>query len=181
MLVALVLLLRPDRVLQRWPRRVAESDDQQLAAAVHAELAAGSSLRHAIAAAARLRPGLAAARRMALAGAPIEAVADAFGSGRRVAAAVVVAGRSGGRAGAVFQRLADRAAADAELARQRRVLTVQARMSAAIVGGMPVLWMLLGGAAQIRTLVASGAGVVAAAGVAMEGLGVGLIWRLALR
>lgn len=179
-IAVLLLLARPEWSPRRWRHTRGRPDDQQLAAAIHAELAAGSSLRNAVAAAAGHRPDLASVRRLALAGAPIESVAAVLGPSERLAAAVVVAARSGGRAATVFSRLADRAAADAELARQKRVLTTQARMSAVVVGVMPLLWMLFGGVARLEMLVASGAGAVALVGVVMEGLGIGLIWRLAV-
>jgi Flp pilus assembly protein TadB len=175
--VSLAILHWPDH----WPSRGRASphNEQQLLAAIHAELAAGSSLRHAVAAAGDAWPE---ARRLALAGAPVDRVAAALasaGSGPRLGAAIAVAARSGGRAAAVFQRLADRAASDAELARQQRVLTTQARLSAAIVAGMPVLWMVFGGLGQVASLFAAGAGIVAVAGIAMELVGVVLVWRMA--
>lgn len=106
-------------------------------------------------------------------------MAAALGAGERLGAAITVAAASGGSAGAVFQRLADRAAADADLAREQRVLTTQARMSAGIVAGMPVLWMMLGGVGRIASLFTAEAGAVAVAGIAMEVVGVGLVWRMA--
>lgn len=177
--LALLILALPNRELRAWRQRSPEFDEQQLFASIHAELAAGASLRHAIAVVGDGRPDLARARRLAMAGAPIGAVAAALDAGPRLAAAIDVAARSGGRAGAVFLRLADRAAADAELVRQQRVLTTQARLSALIVAGMPVLWMLFGGFRRIASLFAGGAGMLAIVGIAMELLGVGLVWRLA--
>ncbi len=176
-IAVVAILLWPER----WPRHhpVRDRDEQQLSAAIHSELAAGASLRHAIGAACSLRPELGTARILALAGAPIGSVAAALGAGERLGAAITVAAASGGSAGAVFQRLADRAAADADLAREQRVLTTQARMSAGIVAGMPVLWMMLGGVGRIASLFTAEAGAVAVAGIAMEVVGVGLVWRMA--
>jgi Flp pilus assembly protein TadB len=94
-------------------------------------------------------------------------------------AALRVASLSGGRAGDVFLRLADRAAANAELARQRKVLTAQARASALTVGSLPLFWFLFGGWSQLQTLVANGGASIAAVGVGMETLGALLVWRLA--
>jgi Flp pilus assembly protein TadB len=166
--VAVLVLLWPD--LARWRRRHSShrSDEQQLLAAIHAELAAGASLRHAIAAVGDHTEST-DVRRLALAGAPMKTVVAALEAGPRVAAAIDVAARSGGRAAAVFQRLADRAAADVDLAREQRTLTTQARLSAAIVAGMPILWLLFG----------AGAGIVAVVGLVMEALGVVVVWRLA--
>jgi Flp pilus assembly protein TadB len=176
---ALIVLALPDRERRVWRQRSPELDEQQVLSSIHAELAAGASLRQAIAAAGDGRPDLARAGHLAISGAPIGAVAAALDAGPRLAAAIDVAARSGGRARAVFLRLADRAAADAEVVRQQRVLTTQARLSALIVAGMPVLWMVLGGFQRIVSLFAGGAGMLAMVGVTMELLGVGLVWRLA--
>ncbi len=177
--LALLILSFPNRERWTWRQRSPELDEQQVLSSIHAELAAGASLRQAIAVAGDGRSDLAEARHLAIGGAPIGAVAAALDAGPRLAAAIDVAARSGGRAGAVFLRLADRAAADAELVRQQRVLTTQARLSALIVAGMPVLWMVLGGFQRIVSLFAGGAGMLAIVGITMELLGVGLVWRLA--
>ena len=101
------------------------------------------------------------------------------GTGPKAAAAFRVAATSGGRAADVFLRLADRAAADADLARQRRVLTTQARLSALIVGGLPAVWFVFGGVGRLETLIAGGGAVIALLGLGMEALGIALVWRLA--
>ena len=59
--------------------------------------------------------------------------------GSAVGAALGVAGRAGGRAAAVFERLAADAWDDVESDRRRRTLTAQARLSAWVVGALPVV------------------------------------------
>ena len=81
----------------------------------------------------------------------------------------------------VFARLAERANADADLLRQRRVLTAQARLSALIVAGLPVVWLMFGGVGRIVSLIDAGAGVVAGLGITMEVAGMALVWRMTSR
>ena len=185
LLLGIGVVMRPHFGL-RLHRSSTAVDEQRFLAAVHAELRAGASLRWALAdaAAAQDSPILAATRRLAAAGAPIQEVADVLRSlpvnGRRLATAIEVVAISGGRSANLFLRLADRAAADADLARQRRTLTTQARMSALVVGGMPILWMAFGGLGRLQLLVESGAAAVAVVGVMLEGVGVLLVWRMAV-
>ncbi len=172
--------------LHRW--RVSRRpviDEQQFFLAVYGELRAGSSLRHAIAGAARAQPGE-VARSIHCAAAGHEPLAAVCGALRRLphmgsaaAMATRVATESGGRAAEVFLRLADRARANADLQRQRRTLTVQARMSAAVVGALPLLWLVVGGWGRLQVLISHGGGVVAAVGIGMEALGITLVWRMA--
>jgi Flp pilus assembly protein TadB len=113
----------------------------------------------------------------------MEELADSLrrlpGNGERIGAAIEVAMLSGGRSADVFLRLADRAATDADVARQRRTLTTQARLSALVVGGMPLLWLVFGGVGRMQSLVAAGATAVVVVGLAMELVGALLVWRLA--
>lgn len=178
-LAAIVILIAPD--LRKWRPRHPDPKPggERVAAAIYAELNAGRSLRHAIAVAGSGQTELTQVRRLAAAGAPMAMVVDALRPDERLGAAIDVAARSGGHAAAVFHRLADRAAADADLVRQQRVLTTQARLLAAIVVGIPVAWMVFGGFARIVLLFAQGAGIVAIAGLVMEIAGATLVWRLA--
>ncbi len=183
--VALGLLVLMAPRIVRLRARPAGVDEQQFCSAVYAELRAGASLRDAIAQAslqadcAELR----AIKAAALGGASINQLAAEVGRlptiGTAAAAAVRVAALSGGRAAGIFLRLADRAAQEAETVRQKRVLTAQARMSAAVVCGIPALWLALGGFGQLRRLVAAGGGVVVVVGLGLQILGVALVWRLA--
>jgi len=127
---------------RRAPNR--GGDEAVVLAALGAELRRGASVRTAIepAAARSAHLDLSAAVRLAEAGAPVERVAEAFArglpqTGRLAGPAFVVAATSGGRASAVFARLADRASARLEAEGERRALTAQARLSAAVVGAIP--------------------------------------------
>ncbi|MDJ0953561.1 MAG: type II secretion system F family protein [Acidimicrobiia bacterium] len=183
--LALVLLIvAVPGIERRRTRRSQPIDEQQYFAAVHAELRAGASVREALAQAASGQGAvLAGVHRLATSGASLDEVAAELSRlptmGAAADAAVRVAAHSGGRAAAVFLRLADRAASEADLARQRRVLTAQARLSAGIVGGLPLLWLAFGGVGRLQSLVEAGGTPVALVGVAMETVGVLMVWRLA--
>ncbi len=60
-------------------------------------------------------------------------------TGVPAAAAVELSATTGGRAAASFDALAERAAFEAELRREQRIFTAQARLSALVVGGGPLL------------------------------------------
>ncbi len=181
--VVAVLTIPP---LHRWRTRLDPViDEQQFFLAVHGELRAGASLRHAIATAAQAQPGdIAADIHCSAAGyQPLAAVCATLRqlpqTGGAAAMATRVAMESGGRAADVFLRLADRARVNADLQRQRRTLTAQARMSAAVVGSLPLLWLVAGGWNRLQILISNGGGMVAAVGIAMETLGISLVWRMA--
>lgn len=180
LVLALAILLVP-----RWGglRRARRStiDEPRFYMAVHSALESGASLHRAIAAAADGSPQLAGVR-VAAAGGSTDEIAHAMRvlpGGEAAGAAVRVAARSGGKAADVFLRLAERAAADTDVARQRRVLTAQSRLSAAIVGGLPIVWLAFGGVARLESLVAAGGAPIAVLGLGMEATGVALVWRLA--
>jgi tight adherence protein B len=166
--------------------RTSDIDEVQILSAIAAGLRVGASLRTAIAdATGDSGSPLDAVRHLAVTGAPIGAVARALEglpfSGPRVAAAVRVAAAAGGRSADVFGRLSDRVVEEAELRRERRILTTQVRMSALIIGGLPVLALVTGGVGRIVALIASGPGgaAVAATGLGMQALGILLVWRMA--
>lgn len=181
--VAGAVLLVPgiDRLRRRQRRTTI--DEERFHASVQSELRAGSSLRHALAAAARGCPGLVAVRRAALAGRSFDEVAATLlvlpTTGDQARLAVLVTDYSGGAIADVFLRLAERAATAAELDRQRRILTAQTRLSAAIVGGLPLVWLGFGGVGRLQALVDGGGAAIAAAGLVMETMGVAMVWRLA--
>jgi tight adherence protein B len=109
-----------------------------------AELRGGASLRAALATVADGVPGMERAVRLAASGAPLTEVADLVAvalptSGRAAAAAIRIVAKTGGRASAVFSELAAQADAAAELAASRRAATAQARMSASVVGALPLI------------------------------------------
>lgn len=180
--VAVLALRVPARWVRpsvaRW-RAMTPSPSQEahLCAAIAADLRAGATVRLAVA------DGLSAlgdrarcVRRRLIVGAPLVSVADEIAlllplNGRQVAMALEVAGGGGGRAADVFSRLAERAATAAALRRERRVVTAQARLSARVVGGLPLVVtvaLLLTG--RLSSLPASGrVGVtVLGAGLALQ-------------
>ncbi len=163
---------------RRAARTVAPAAEAAFLAAVAAELRGGSSLRWALVNAVADAPGLdlGAVLRRARAGLPVEALAAEIATGLPTngpvaAAAIDLTARTGARAAATFEALADRAGFTAELARERRALTAQARLSAVVVGGAPVL-LAVGLLASGRgaTLLAHGT-----AGVAVGLVGIGLL------
>lgn len=163
----------------RWRllRRRAAGPDAEAAVlrAMAGELAAGASLRAAVAAAAGSAEGidLSRAARLAAAGRPMGEVAAALEAalpvnGRRAAAALHLAGRTGAAPRRVLERLAGQAADLGALARERRAMTAQARLSAAVVGGAPLALLgVLAATGRIGGLAGDPAGRVM--------LGVGLV------
>jgi Flp pilus assembly protein TadB len=91
-------------------------------------------------------------------------------NGRLAAAAFRLSGWSGARVADTFDGLATRAAATAELARERRAATAQARLSAVIVGVAPLVFTVL------LMITGRGAGLLSsgALGQLILGLGLGL-------
>jgi Flp pilus assembly protein TadB len=111
---------------------------------IASELRAGRSLRAAVADAVDSLPelDLAAVGRTARAGRPLSEVAAALSEkeGMAVAAtALRVGARTGGSIVSVFDALTAEAAEEADLERERRTLTVQARVSIVLVGGFPLV------------------------------------------
>jgi tight adherence protein B len=161
--------------------RAADDDQAVWLASVGSELRGGASLRSALVAAADRVPRLDLARvvRLAQAGAPYAELASAVDRdvpGRiAVGPALRLAGASGGKAAAVFDRLAAQAWEDVASLRERRTLTAQARLSIWVVGSLPVVAVaVLGATGRLSRLLAVGpAGVVVmAAGLGLEVIGV---------
>lgn len=161
--------------LKRRPSRATPDDEATLFRAMAAELRSGASLRSALAEAAHRVPRLPldGPVRYAAAGAPMAEIAEAVEAelpenGRMAAAAFRLSDWSGARVADTFDGLAERAAATAELARERRVATAQGRLSALVVGIAPLAFTVL--------LVATGrgAGLVSHGGLGWLVLGVGL-------
>ncbi len=154
-------------------------------AAVAAELRRGASLRAALAHAAAGVPDLdlGAVERMAVAGAPMPGIARTLRTQLPVTAKLVVpavqlAAESGGRAAQMFDRLALRAVDQADARRQFRAASAQARLSAWVVGSLPVLALGFGWwSGRLQLLIAAGPVGVAAVtvGVLLLGLGVGSV------
>lgn len=167
--------------------RPQHDDDPEavLLLALAAELRAGAGWRSALGAAAD-RVGAEAlplARARARAGAPAAAVAAALRSelphsGRAAAAALRLVATSGGPAADVFATLAAQAAARSAERRDRAAITAQARLSAALVGGAPVLLVGLlvatGRSGGLAGAGAAGAGLLAV-GFALQALGIAVV------
>lgn len=140
------------------------------------ELRAGRSLRMALVDTARLEPRLGLARvvRVAAAGRPMEQVADEMATNPAmtgVATGLRVAALTGGSAVPVFESLAVDATDEVALARERRELTVQARLSIAVVAGFPIAvlgYQIISG--QAMELIREGS-----VGVALLIVGAGLL------
>ena len=161
--------------LQRRVARVTPDSEATLFRAMAAELRSGASLRGALAEAVHRVPQIRLERpvRLAAAGMQMTEIAEAVETqlpenGRLAAAAFRLSDWSGARVADTFDGLAQRAAATAELVRERRAATAQARLSALIVGVAPLAFTVL--------LVATGrgAGLVAHGGLGWLVLGVGL-------
>ncbi len=161
--------------LQRRVARVTPDNEATLFRAMAAELRSGASLRGALAEAAHRVPQIRLERpvRLAAAGMQMTEIAEAVETqlpenGRLAAAAFRLSDWSGARVADTFDGLAQRAAATAELVRERRAATAQARLSALIVGVAPLAFTVL--------LVATGrgTGLVAHGGLGWLVLGVGL-------
>jgi Flp pilus assembly protein TadB len=140
----------PASLLWLWWRRrhivVSRPDEVVFYSAIASELRAGLSLRLALAAAAdRAKDSdLQRLARAAVGGSSVGRVAIALQgamprNGRHAARAFQIAADTGAGAAAVFTRLATRAAREKEVRRERRMLTAQARLSALVVGAMPLL------------------------------------------
>lgn len=180
-----ILTLRWRRRAKRRPGAI---DEAAFCASVAAELRAGASLRKAVATVAADESSVhtAAAARSALVGAPAAEVASRLERalpvyGRRAGLAFALAADTGAGAAAVFDRLAAGAARDEDLRRERRTLTAQARLSAAVVGAAPVaVLVLLAAAGRIEPPGRAGTleTFIVAIGVALVAIGLAVVWLL---
>jgi len=176
--------------MRRRRHRVTPDDEATYFRALSAELRAGASLRGALGEAVDRVPALSLDRavRYAAAGVPMTEIADIVEvqfpeNGRLAGAAFRLSDWSGAQVADTFAGLADRASASAELARERRAATAQARMSAIVIGIAPVAFAAL--------LLATGRGaglvdhgwiglLILGAGLTLEGLGL-LVVALIIR
>ena len=172
-------------IMRRRRSRVSPDDEATYFRALSAELKAGASLRGALGEALERVPALSLdhAVRFAAAGAPMTEVADVVEAelpenGRLAGAAFRLSDWSGAQVADTFAGLAERASTSAELARERRAATAQARMSAIVIGVAPVAFAGL--------LLATGRGsglvdhgviglVVLGGGLTLEALGLMLV------
>ena len=171
-----------------WSRRSSSDADAEAAflTALASELRGGASLRHALfEAAVRVPVGLEAAGRLARAGMPMDRIAPLLRrglahNGVTGAAALELSAWSGARTATLFEGLAERAREAAELSREERAATTQARLSAWVVGLAPLAFtalVLAGGGLGSFDPFDGPAAVVIGAGIALEvcGLAVGAL------
>jgi tight adherence protein B len=165
-------------------------DEARFCGALSAELHAGASLRHALAAAAARGPGpdLERLAGAAMSGEPAVEVAALLELslpevGRHAAHAFALASETGAAPSHVFDRLTEGALHRADLRRERRTLTAQARLSAYVVGGAPVaIVALLFATGRISLDGLAGAqGVVMGAGLALVAAGLALVGMMLKR
>lgn len=164
----------------RAPGGTGPADEADFLRGLAAELAGGSSLRSALAAAADRAPALELGRavRLARAGYPADRIGDEIRralplNGRASASAFRLAATTGGGVAGIVASLAARADELGALARERRALTAQARLSAWVVGGAPMAFLaVLAMTGRLGGLVADPAGrVILLIGVALEAAG----------
>lgn len=181
-------------VLAAWSvrrRRRSDPSEADLLRRLGAELAAGASPRFALAALAAGHDdaGLRRCGRLALAGAPMDRVATGLvavlpGSGRLLAAAITLAAATGAGLGGLVRRLAERADVNAELDRERRAATVQARMSTLVVGLAPLAFtgvLVAAGAVPAPWRATGALAALSAAGIVLEAAGFGVVLVLLRR
>lgn len=171
--------------------RVSAATEAVFLTALTAELRAGASLRRALPDAAARVPDvdLARAVRMAEGGLPMEGLAEAIAAalptnGPVASGAIRITAQTGAQSAATFEALAARASFAADVERERRTLTAQAKLSAIVVGGGPLLFavvLLLTG--RLGPLFDHGAVgitiVIVGLGLELAGLAVvaALLWR----
>lgn len=179
-------------VLTRLLRRRQASNGSAVEAgflrAVAAELRSGASLRHALAAAADTEPRLPLdrVRRLAAAGAPFARIATGMEealahNGRLVGAVLAMTDRIGGEASVLFARLASISDESAALERERVAATAQARFSAAVVVGAPLVFTALVLASGGDGLFVGPGLLLAGTGLVLQMFGIGVVvamlWR----
>lgn len=171
--------------VRRRQTRTTPDDEATFFRALAAELRSGDSLRGAIGAAANRVPEMPLDRtvRLAAAGLPMAEVASDVEerfpeNGALAAAAFRLSDWSGARVADAFDGLADRAAGVADMARERRAATAQARVSALIVGVAPLVFTaILFATGRAGGLLAHGnlGWFVLIAGVGLEAAGLLLV------
>lgn len=156
-----------------------------------AELSSGASLRGGVVAAATRAPvlDLRHAVRLCTAGRSATEIGSALGSALPVnrastAAAFRLAARTGGAIAPVVEALAERAEADGRLGRDRLALTAQARLSAWVVGGVPVALIVVGmvtGIGPDTEELGGGGLILMVAGLSLIAAGSLVVWAMVRR
>ncbi|MXX00618.1 MAG: hypothetical protein F4Z79_03215 [Acidimicrobiia bacterium] len=142
-LVAALVLVEARRVRRQTSGC---SEEAQVLLGVAGELRAGLGVRSAMAAAGRRssRLDFRPVRRLVASGTPLDRISEAVKEampvhGSLASAALRVADRTGGRVAEVFDSAAALALEEDELRQERRAATAQAKTSAVVVVGIPVL------------------------------------------
>lgn len=155
-------------------------DEVRILDRIVSELQGGASPRAALVAAARRERivDLSAVERFVVAGLPAPAIAAELAdtlplNGRLVAAAWALAGETGAPAAPIMSLLAGRASERSRLVRERRALTAQARATAWLIAGLPLV-VLLGLAVTGRIGPGPGLSVVMV-GVALQCAGLAIV------
>ncbi|MDE0122535.1 MAG: type II secretion system F family protein [bacterium] len=167
------------------------SEEAQVLLGVAGELRAGLGVRSAMAAAGQRssRLDFHPVRRLVASGAPLDRISEAVTEampvhGSLASAALRVADRTGGRVAEVFDSAAALALEEDELRQERRAATAQARTSAVVVVGIPVLvviYRILSGSLS-RSLSANPlSALLTVAGITLLALGVAVMLVLIKR
>ncbi len=167
------------------------SEEVHVLLGVASELRAGRGVRSAVAAAGQRSSRLhfQTVRRLVASGAALERISQAVAAampihGALAAAALRVADRTGGRVAEVFESAAALALEEDELRQERRAATAQARTSAVVVVGIPVMVIVYrifsGGLARSISASAISA-FLTISGMTLLGLGVAVMLILIKR
>ncbi len=142
----LAISLRPRRTLPRPPAVAGVEDEIAFASSVAGATRSGSSLRRALGDGLAVLPAanVAGISRRLQSGAPMDRLLPDIAaalptSGRSVAATLALAADDGGAVAPLFDRIAETGRRRLELDRKRRAALAQSRLSASIVGGLPVV------------------------------------------
>jgi Flp pilus assembly protein TadB len=154
-----------------------------------AELAAGSPPRAALVSAASRAPSLDLRHAVRFAAAGLDSVRVAAAlrealptHGRLTAAAWTLNATAGGPAATLFEVLAVRAGDDGALIRERRALTAQARASAWVVAGLPIVLLAgLFGTGRLSAASDPAMGLIVGVGIGLQAAGVAVVWTMLRR
>ena len=166
-------------------QRAGCSEEAQVLLGVAGELRAGQGIRAAIAAAGQRSSLLDfhAVRRLVTSGASLDRISAALAAampihGSLASAALRVADRTGGRVAEIFDSAAVLAVEEDELRQERRAATAQARTSAVVVVGIPVLvitYRIISGGLAESLAASPVAAFLTIAGMILLGLGVAVM------
>lgn len=167
------------------------SEEAHVLLGIAGELRAGQGVRAAIAEAGQRssRLDFHAVRRLVASGASLERISEAVreampAHGALTAAALRVADRTGGRVAEVFDSAAALALEEEELGQERKAATAQAKTSAVVVVGIPVmviLYRVLSGSLAQSISASAVSAFLTISGVALLGMGIAVMLILIKR